>query len=135
MNRADIGRAERILDQLDPADAEWAAPRLLPPWALRARRLAERDAAVRAALSLYAMHRPKTAARLLADALDLRSRRPAAVRSPTLARLCDRVLAANGGRPLGLRQIMNIADHDRAAAAGAKKTSRDFTGPEGISSL
>lgn len=116
----DIARAERLILALSaafPADVDWAAGRLLPPSRLRALALLERDVAVRAGLSFFAPAPRKTAARRLVAALRIRAAGATWRGSPTLAILCDRILAKNGGKSLGLRRVFDISDGEQIIGA------------------
>jgi hypothetical protein len=103
----------RILDAAEPADAVELIRHLdrldraaWPAWRVRAERLRERDACVRAAVaSLAASNGPKELARLLKHRAVVRSRAPFG----TPEGLLDRILALSGDKPLSARQIAAIA--------------------------
>ncbi len=118
-----LARIEAILAGLAPGDRAFLEPRLLlPRWLRRRRRLAERDAAVIDARQRFFLDRHVTvAARRLARALgayalsgwhwEHKNGLPAGASERHQA--LYRILAANGGVPLGWRQIVNIVCNNR----------------------
>jgi hypothetical protein len=116
----DIARLERIVAQLAPADAGWLRDQFEPPWRRRQRRLAQRDAAVRDARSLFSdPHHITCAARSLSRALagyrasnwSAEKDLPALPDSASERHVVLHAIArANGGRPLGWRRIVDIWD-------------------------
>jgi hypothetical protein len=60
-------RLERVLAAVDPSDRAWLERKLAPPWLIRERRLAARDAAIRACGALYFADHPS--GRAMASAL------------------------------------------------------------------
>lgn len=119
----DPARLDAILAKLPPEDAAYVAPRLLLPCQLRARRLADRDAAIRAALPLLGKAPGTPAAaelqRVLARYLDgpgWRLDRPLAALpddAASLRRLLHRIARTNEGHGLGWRQVLRIAAGER----------------------
>lgn len=119
----DPARLDAILGKLPPDDAALIAPLLLPPWQFRARRLADRDAAIRAALPLLGKAPGNPAACELEGVLrrylsgpSWRLDRPLAELpddAPPLRRLLHRIARANEGKGLGWRQVSRIAVGER----------------------
>lgn len=119
------------MERLPPDDRAFFEPLVLPAWLLRRRRLAARDAAIRAARAGYFTDpRVTLAAKQLATAL----RAYAASnwrREQHLASLPDAVsgrhraqhmvLRANNGKPLGWRRICEILG-TRSQRCGARAT-------------
>lgn len=100
----DLRRLDRILDALPPADAAFLSPLVEPPWRQRERRLAARDAAIRAALELLAGD-PNPVARLVEQ-----MRRPrSATGACPVAGAVAAILELNDGAALGARQVRNVA--------------------------
>lgn len=120
MTSTDLQRLEAICAALPPEDAGWLFARLAPAWLLRAQRHAQRAAAIREALALYRGWRPTRAA----DALASELARVAASRSPISERsiLLRCIIDLSNGRPIGMRQIYDIAFGDPE-----ENSSRNFT--------
>ncbi|MBN8872847.1 MAG: hypothetical protein J0H67_08430 [Rhodospirillales bacterium] len=110
MTSTDLQRLEAICATLPPEDAGWLFARLAPAWCLRSQRHAQRAAAIRQALGIYEGWRPTRAA----DALARELQRVAACRSPISERsaLLRRIIDLSNGRPIGMRQIYEIAFGD-----------------------
>ncbi|MBN8899873.1 MAG: hypothetical protein J0H57_02480 [Rhodospirillales bacterium] len=110
MTATDLQRLEAICAALPPEDAGWLFARLAPAWRLRAQRHAQRAAAIREALAVYGDWRPTRAADALASELV----RVAACSAPISERstLLRRIIDLSNGRPIGMRQIYEIAFGD-----------------------
>jgi hypothetical protein len=104
-----------VLDKLGPGDLAIIEPNLLR-WIRRGRRLAQRDAAVRALVGDHYMHCGSGRAAAAAEARDLRryassawrfeQGRPAAGDAKRV--LMHRILTLNGGKPIAAGQIRAI---------------------------
>ena len=109
-------RLASIMAALPPADAAWLAEHLgVPQWKARRNRLDGRDEAVRAAFAVLAPMRPVPAAKRLAAALDaylaavwLADRERGHAGADPFRQALFGIAQANGGRPIGARQLRNV---------------------------
>jgi hypothetical protein len=119
LNDADAARLACILAGLAPADRGFLEALVLPRWVRRRRRLAARDALIWDACERFFPDRHVTvAARRLAVAIggyrasNWRWEQSTGVPAGASERhqAMHRILAANGGRTLGWRRIVDILD-------------------------
>lgn len=106
------GRLDRILSGLAPDDAAYLSSLVEPPWRQRARRLAQRDNAIRRALAMLAGE-PNPAARLSTLMARQSGERWGATGNYLVVEAVAAVLVLNDGAPMSERHIRNVAAGDR----------------------
>lgn len=104
---------DRMIALLPPEYGTLLSAELEPRWRQRARRLAQRDDAIRRALALLADD-PNPPARLALMMAQQAGHRWGGIGSHLVVEAVGQALALNDGAPLRERQIRNIAQGERA---------------------
>ena len=121
MKPVDLPRLQATLAKLPADDAAWLAAALELPWQARARALSERDASIREGLALLsdlsrcpaARHLEQELQRYLATTWRMDQRAGLLPDASPLRRAVYRIACSSDGKPVGWRQMLNVADGHR----------------------